>query len=29
MSYNHISNADLGERNEGLNDIGVRFGIKF
>jgi lipid A 3-O-deacylase len=29
ISYNHISNADLGERNEGINDIGVRFGIKF
>ena len=29
LSYNHISNADLGERNEGINDIGVRFGIKF
>jgi len=29
VSYNHISNADLGERNEGINDIGVRFGIKF
>jgi lipid A 3-O-deacylase len=29
LSYNHISNADLGERNEGINDIGLRFGIKF
>jgi lipid A 3-O-deacylase len=29
LSYNHISNADLGERNEGINDVGVRFGIKF
>jgi lipid A 3-O-deacylase len=29
LSYNHISNADLGVRNEGINDIGVRFGIKF
>jgi lipid A 3-O-deacylase len=29
VSYNHISNADLAERNEGLNDIGVRVGLKF
>ena len=29
LSYNHISNADLATRNEGINDIGVRFGIKF
>ena len=29
VSYNHISNADLGVRNEGLNDIGIRFGVKF
>jgi lipid A 3-O-deacylase len=29
VSYNHISNADLGVRNEGLNDIGVRLGVKF
>ncbi|HLY54472.1 MAG TPA: acyloxyacyl hydrolase [Stellaceae bacterium] len=29
VSYNHISNADLGVRNEGLNDIGVRVGMKF
>jgi lipid A 3-O-deacylase len=29
VSYNHISNADLATRNEGLNDIGVRVGLKF
>jgi len=29
LSYNHISNADLATRNEGLNDIGVRLGMKF
>ena len=29
ISYNHISNADLAERNEGLNDIGLRLGFKF
>jgi lipid A 3-O-deacylase len=29
ISYNHISNADLGVRNEGLNDIGARIGFKF
>jgi lipid A 3-O-deacylase len=29
ISYNHISNADLATRNEGLNDIGVRVGMKF
>jgi lipid A 3-O-deacylase len=29
LSYNHVSNADLAPRNEGLNDIGVRVGFKF
>ena len=29
LSYNHISNADLATRNEGLNDIGARIGFKF
>jgi|HubBroStandDraft_1064217.scaffolds.fasta_scaffold00142_37 lipid A 3-O-deacylase len=29
VSYNHISNADLATRNEGLNDIGARVGFKF
>jgi lipid A 3-O-deacylase len=29
ISYNHISDADLAFRNEGLNDIGVRVGMKF
>lgn len=29
ISYNHISDADLALRNEGLNDIGVRVGMKF
>jgi lipid A 3-O-deacylase len=29
ISYNHISNADLATRNEGINDIGVRVGMKF
>jgi len=29
ISYNHISDADLAKRNEGLNDIGIRFGFKF
>lgn len=29
LSYNHISNADLAPRNEGLNDIGARIGFKF
>jgi lipid A 3-O-deacylase len=29
VSYNHISNADLAMRNEGLNDIGVRIGLTF
>jgi lipid A 3-O-deacylase len=29
FSYNHISDADLAQRNEGLNDVGVRLGIKF
>jgi lipid A 3-O-deacylase len=29
LSYNHISNADLASRNEGLNDVGVRLGMKF
>jgi lipid A 3-O-deacylase len=29
ISYNHISNADLATRNEGLNDIGLRLGMKF
>lgn len=29
FSYNHISDADLAQRNEGLNDVGVRIGIKF
>ena len=29
VSYNHISNADLATRNEGLNDIGLRIGMKF
>jgi lipid A 3-O-deacylase len=29
LSYNHISNADLGNRNEGLNDLGGRIGFKF
>jgi lipid A 3-O-deacylase len=29
VSYNHISNADLAVRNEGLNDIGVRVGMRF
>jgi lipid A 3-O-deacylase len=29
ISYNHISNADLASRNEGLNDIGLRVGYRF
>jgi len=29
ISYNHISDADLAVRNEGLNDIGLRVGMKF
>ncbi|HVJ50898.1 MAG TPA: acyloxyacyl hydrolase [Aliidongia sp.] len=29
FSYNHISNADLASRNEGLNNIGGRIGFKF
>jgi lipid A 3-O-deacylase len=29
LSYNHISDADLAVRNEGLNDIGLRIGMKF
>jgi len=29
ISYNHISNANLAKRNEGLNDFGVRVGFKF
>lgn len=29
LSYNHISNADLAKRNEGINDLGVRFGYHF
>jgi lipid A 3-O-deacylase len=29
ISYNHISNANLANRNEGLNDFGVRVGFKF
>jgi lipid A 3-O-deacylase len=29
LSVNHISDANLAKRNEGLNDLGVRFGVKF
>lgn len=29
LSYNHISNADLATRNEGLNDVGLRVGYRF
>ena len=29
FSYNHISNADLAKRNEGLNDVGARIGLRF
>jgi lipid A 3-O-deacylase len=29
LSYNHISNADLADRNEGLNNVGIRLGMKF
>ncbi|HWK43293.1 MAG TPA: acyloxyacyl hydrolase [Stellaceae bacterium] len=29
ISLNHISDADLAKRNEGLNDVGLRFGYKF
>ena len=29
VSWNHISNADLAVRNEGINDVGLRLGMKF
>lgn len=29
ITYEHISDADLAKRNEGLNDIGLRVGMKF
>lgn len=28
-SFNHFSNADLAEPNEGTNDVGVRIGLRF
>jgi lipid A 3-O-deacylase len=29
VSFDHSSNADIASRNEGLNDVGVRLGLKF
>lgn len=29
LSFNHISNADLATRNEGMNDLGLRVGMHF
>jgi lipid A 3-O-deacylase len=29
LSFNHISNGDLADANEGMNDLGVRVGMRF
>ena len=29
LMLDHISNANLGERNEGLDNVGIRYGLKF